>query len=98
MPFVATFQGTAAVEQIAAVKASLQILEQESKAQAGTLRYGFYQAADDPACFLLFAIWETEADWRAHVASAAHERHVAALPAGAWVVPPQRVTWQAIGP
>lgn len=96
MTHVATFQGRAATEHLDTVKASLETLAQESIAQPGTIRYEFYQAETDPQVILLFAVWETEADWRAHIASDAHERHVASLPAGAWAQSPTRVVWQEL--
>ncbi|MBX3054432.1 MAG: antibiotic biosynthesis monooxygenase [Caldilineaceae bacterium] len=96
MAFVAMFQGTAAPEHLSTVKESVAILERESRDQPGTIRYEFYQSADDPTVFLLFAIWETEADWRAHVASEAHQKHVASLPAGAWKLRPVKSEWQAL--
>jgi hypothetical protein len=61
MAYIATFQGTAAVEHIAAVRASMLLLQQESQAQPGTLRYEFYQSTENPAVFLLLAIWEEQA-------------------------------------
>ena len=96
MAYIATFQGTAAVEHIAAVRASMLLLQQESQAQPGTLRYEFYQSAENPAVFLLLTIWEEQADWQAHVASDAHKRHVARLPIGAWAIPPVKTDWQRL--
>jgi quinol monooxygenase YgiN len=96
MAYIATFQGTAAVEHIDTIRTSMLILQQESQAQPGTLRYEFYQSQENPAVFLLFAIWDDQADWQAHVASDAHKQHVARLPAGAWAIPPVRTDWQAV--
>lgn len=96
MAFVAVFQGTAAPEHLLAVKRSVAILEQESREQPGTIRYEFYQSKDDPVVFMLFGIWETRADWQAHVASEAHHKHVASLPSGAWQVRPSMREWQAL--
>ncbi len=96
MAFVAMFQGTAAAEHLSTVKESVAILERESRDQPGTIRYEFYQSAEEPTLFLLFAIWETEADWRAHIASEAHRKHVSFLPAGAWKIRPAKSEWQAL--
>jgi len=96
MAHIATFQGTAAVEHIEAVRASTRILQRESQAHTGMLRYEFYQSQENPALFLLVTIWEEEADLRAHVASDAHQQHVARLPAGAWAIPPVKTTWQRL--
>jgi quinol monooxygenase YgiN len=97
MSFVATFRGIAAPDHVDAIKASLVTLQEESRTQSGTLRYEFYQMEDDPTVFMLFAVWQREADWRAHVASPAHDRHVERLPAGAWATPPQMTRWTAWG-
>lgn len=96
MTYVATFQGTAAAEHIDAVQEAVRILERETQGQPGLIRYEFYQSTENPAVFLLFSIWETEADLRAHVVSAAHERHVASLPPGAWAIPPAKSDWQRL--
>lgn len=96
MPFIATFRGVAASEHVETIKASLAVLQEESREQPGTLRYEFYQMEDDPRVFMLFAVWAGEADWRAHVASPAHDRHVARLPGGAWTTPPQMTRWTAL--
>ena len=96
MAHVATFRGRAATEHLDTLKASLASLAQESVAQPGTIRYEFYQAETDPHVIMLLAIWETEADWRAHIASDAHKRHEASLPAGAWEQSPTRVVWQEL--
>lgn len=96
MAFVAMFQGTAAREHLSTVKESVAILEHASRDQPGTIRYEFYQSTEDPTIFLLFGIWKTEADWRAHVASEAHRKHVASLPAGAWKIRPVKSEWQAL--
>ena len=93
MAYFATFQGTAAEEHIDTVHEAVRILEQESQGQPGLIRYEFYQSAENPAIFLLFTIWESTADLRAHVASDAHERHVASLPQGAWAIPPVKTDW-----
>ena len=97
MAFVATFRGVAAPDHVDAVKRSVVILQRESREQPGTLRSEFYQPEDDPTVFMLFAVWKSEADWRAHVASPAHDRHVQRLPEGAWATPPQMTRWQALG-
>jgi len=96
MAYVATFQGRAAKSHVETVKQSLQTLARESVAQAGTHRYEFYQSAAEPEVFLLFAIWETEADWQAHVTSDTHNRHVNSLPVDAWAEKPTRIVWQAL--
>ena len=96
MAYIATFQATANPTHVDTIKRSLSILERESRTQPGTIRYKFYQAKDDPTIFMLFAIWEREADWKNHVESDAHERHVRALPDGAWVSPPQPTRWQTV--
>ncbi len=96
MTFAASFQGIAAPEHVDALRTSLAILERASRKQSGTIRYDFYQSADDPTIFMLFAIWESKADWQAHVASAAHRRHVESLPEGAWVTRPVKTEWQPL--
>ena len=96
MAYVATFQGKAATEHIDALKKSMQRLANESVKQPGTIRYEFYQSEDEPEVFLLFAIWETEADWQTHVSSEAHIQHVESLPSNAWEVPPKRVVWNPV--
>lgn len=96
MAYFATFQATANPTHVDTIKHSLSILERESRTQPGTIRYEFYQAEDDPTVFMLFAIWESEADWQNHVASDAHDRHVQALPDGAWVSPPKQIRWQPL--
>ncbi len=96
MAYIATFQATANPNHVDTIKRSLSILERDSRAQPGTIRYEFYQAEDDPTVFILFAIWESEADWKNHVASDAHDRHVQALPDGAWASPPQQIRWQTL--
>lgn len=96
MAYIATFQGTAAEEHIDAVRDAVQILARESQGQPGLIRYEFYQSSENPAIFLLFSIWESAADLRTHVASAAHERHVASLPPGAWAIPPAKTDWQQL--
>jgi quinol monooxygenase YgiN len=88
MAYTATFQGTAALEYVDVVRKALVILARESRKEPGTIRYEFYQLEDDPTNFLLFAIWENEAAWQAHVAGDAHARHVASLPEGAWAKRP----------
>ncbi len=96
MAFVAIFQATASPEYLPIVKHSVAILEQESREQPGTIRYEFYQSKDDPIVFMLFGIWETKADWQAHVASEAHKKHESSLPAGAWKIPPAMREWQVV--
>lgn len=96
MAFIATFQGTAAPEHVEALAESMRILERESREQPGTQRYEFYQSAADPTQFMLFAIWDSEADWRSHVASEAHHKHVASLAEGTWVVRPQKADWRRL--
>ncbi len=96
MAFVAQFQGTAASEHIETVRRALVTLARESRKETGTIRYEFYQHEESPNVFLLFAIWESEAAWQAHVAGDAHERHVASLPEGAWAVRPVMTRLQAL--
>lgn len=96
MAYVAIFQGTAAAEHIDTVHEAIRILERESQGQPGLIRYEFYQSTETPAIFLLFRVWESPADLRAHVASGAHERHVASLPPGAWAIPPAKTDWQRV--
>lgn len=96
MAFIALFQGTAAAEHEDAVRQSVAKLAADSQDEPGTIRYEFYQREDDPAVFLLFAIWESEADWRAHVAGEAHRRHEARLPAGAWKSRPAMTRLQSL--
>ena len=69
MTFIATFEGRASAQHLLALQESLATLEQESRAQPGTIRYEFYQSAEEPTRFMLLGIWEDEADWHAHVAS-----------------------------
>ena len=88
MAFVADFQGTAAVGHVDTVRESVARLARESREEPGTIRYEFYQHEEYPAVFLLFGIWESEEDWRSHVAGKAHREHVASLPEGAWAIPP----------
>jgi len=96
MAFAAQFQGAAASEHIDTVRNALVILARESRKEAGTIRYEFYQHEGSPNVFLLFAIWESEAAWQAHVAGDAHERHVASLPEGAWAKRPAMTRLQAL--
>lgn len=96
MAFIALFQGTAAEAHLPSLKQSLGTLERESKEQPGTIRYEFYQSEEDPAVIMLFGMWETEADFRAHVASDAHRRHEASLPSGAWAIPPIMREWRTL--
>lgn len=90
MAYAATFQGRAAPEHLGTVKNALAALARESRKEPGTIRYEFYQHSDDPSVFLLFAIWESEEAWQAHLAAEAHTRHVASLPDGAWENPPEQ--------
>ncbi|MEZ4683174.1 MAG: antibiotic biosynthesis monooxygenase family protein [Caldilineaceae bacterium] len=96
MTYVATFQGTATEEHIDTVREAVRILERETQGQPGLIRYEFYQSAENPAIFLLFTIWKSAADLRAHVASDAHKGHVASLPSGAWALPPAKTDWQRL--
>lgn len=96
MTYVATFQGTAAPDHIETVQKAVRILERETQGQPGLIRYEFYQSTENPAVFMLFTVWESAADLRAHVASDAHERHVASLPSGAWAIPPAKTDWQRL--
>lgn len=89
MAFAALFQGTASTEHLDALKKSLKVLAEESLNEPGTLRYEFYQSEEEPTIITLFAIWENEADWKTHIVSDAHNRHVASLPEGAWAIPPK---------
>ena len=96
MAFIATFHARANPDHVDEIHHSLSILERESREQPGTIRYEFYHAADDPTVVMLFGIWESEADWKNHVASDAHDRHVQGLPDGAWIKPPQKTGWQRL--
>ena len=88
MTFSAIFQGTASAEHADTLRRSLITLARESRREPRTLRYEFYQHADDPLVFLLFAVWESEEDWQAHLSRPAHEQHVASRPEGAWAKGP----------
>jgi len=96
MPFAALFQGTAAPEHLETLKKLQATLARESMEEPGTVRYEFYQAADDPTHILLFAIWESEADWQAHRTGDVHNRYVASLPEGVWTNRPQMTRLQAL--
>lgn len=89
MAFAALFQGTASPKHLDTLKESLRILAEESLKEPRTLRYEFYQSEEEPTIITLFAIWENEADWKTHIVSDAHNRHVASLPEGAWAIPPK---------
>ena len=43
------------------------LLAQESRQEPGTIRYDFYQREDDPTQIMLLGVWESEADWKAHI-------------------------------
>jgi quinol monooxygenase YgiN len=88
MAFAALFQGTVASEHLDVVKIALTTLARECENDPGTIRYEFYQPQNDPTIVILFAIWQNEADWQAHVASDAHDRYAKSLPADAWVIRP----------
>ncbi len=96
MAFAALFEGKAAAEHLSVLKDALVILARQSREQAGTIRYEFFQPQDDPLTILLFAVWEDEADWKAHVASDVHNRYAQSLPAGAWAVRPVMTRLQAL--
>lgn len=89
MAFAAQFQGTAASEHIETVRSALMILERESRKEAGTIRYEFYQPEENPNVFLLLGIWDSEAAWQAHVGGDIHRRHVESLPEGVWAISPE---------
>ena len=88
MAFSIMVQGIAAPTHVETVKQALMTLARESLLQPGTLRYEFYQPANDVTKFILLAMWEDEAGWRANVASEAHVRYVQILPEDAWVSRP----------
>ena len=94
MAFAITVQATAAPAHVDTVKQALTTLARESVDQPGTLRYEFHQSYDDPATFLLVAVWESEDGWQANVTSEAHDRYLAALPEDAWAVPPELSKWR----
>jgi quinol monooxygenase YgiN len=96
MAFIALFQATAAPEHVDAVRDSVVRLAQDSRKESGTLRYEFYQYEDEPTIFLLFGIWESEEQWRAHVSGEAHRAHDARLPDGAWAIRPTMTRLQAL--
>lgn len=96
MAYIATFQGRAANEHLNTVKEALVELARRSRLEPRTIRYDFYQQKDDPAVFLLFAIWEDESAWRAHINADAHKEHVASLPEGAWAEPPVQTRLEAL--
>lgn len=84
MSYIAMFRGRASRQHLDTVRRALQKLAHDAVHEPRTLQYEFYQEEDDPAVFILFAAWESEADWRAHVAADAHQEYVASLPDGAW--------------
>ena len=88
MAFAALFHGTAAPEHVEALTAAQVLLAQASLREPGTIRYDFYQHADDPTQIILLGIWESEDAWQAHVAGDVHTNYAASLPEGAWVTPP----------
>ena len=88
MAFAVMVEGTASARHVETVRNALVTLAHESMKQPGTLRYEFYQPENDPLKFILFALWEDEAGWRANVASAEHDRYMAALPEDAWTSRP----------
>ena len=75
MAFAILTQGTATPGHVDLVRNALMTLAREGGNASGTIRYEFYQPKDDPTVFFLFAIWENEADWKAHVTSDAHDRY-----------------------
>jgi quinol monooxygenase YgiN len=96
MAFAALFQGIVAPAHVDAVKTALTTLAQASREQPGTIRYEFYSPENRPTEILLFAIWQSEADWKAHVASDVHTRYINSLPAGALANPPVMTRLQAL--
>lgn len=96
MAFAAMFRGTAAPDHVQTLRRALAQLAREARTEPGTLRYEFYQPADDPLVLILFAVWENEADWQAHLAAPAHKRYVAALPPDAWANPPAMTRLHAL--
>ena len=96
MAFAALFQGTAAPEHVETLRESLTTLARKGRNEPGTIRYEFYNHEDEPAVFLLFAVWESEADWQAHVAGDAHTQHIASRPEDAWTIPPTMTRLRAL--
>jgi quinol monooxygenase YgiN len=96
MAFAALFQGTAAPEHVDALKRAMATLARESMEEPGTFRYEFYAHEEDPLLILLFAVWESEAHWRANVQGAAHKRFNESLPEGAWAIRPKMTRLQPL--
>ena len=86
--FAALFHGTAAPEHLDTLTKAQTLLAQESRQEPGTIRYDFYQQEDDPTQIMLLGIWESEADFEAHIPGDAHTSYAASLPEGAWATPP----------
>lgn len=88
MDFGLMVQGTAAPGFEETVKNALLQLAREAIQQPGTIRYDFFQFQDEPARFMLIAVWENAEQWRAHVESDVHVRYEQSLPQGAWASRP----------
>jgi len=89
-------QATAAQEHIDAVSDALLALAPHGGNAPGSIRYEYYQTKEDPAKFLHFSIWESEADKDRFNASQAHVEILGSLPEGAWAIAPAATVLQAL--
>lgn len=89
MSFTLVVHGTANPHHTETVKQALLTLAEEARREPHTISYDFYQATDDPAHFVLIAVWESEADWRAHNSGEVHVRYEQSLPPDAWAIRPK---------
>ncbi len=96
MAFAELFHGVAAPEHVEALTDAQALLAQGSLQEPGTIRYDFYQQADDPTQIMLLGIWESEDAWKAHISGEAHTSYAASLPEGAWATPPSMTRLSAL--
>ena len=96
MEFVTLTQGKAAADKVESVRKAAVVLARDGSNDPGTTLYEIYQTEDDPTLFVVFAIFKSEAAWKKHVESGAHEKFWNSLPEDAWEIHPKRTNLKGL--